>query len=567
MSATHDSTLADVRRSNADLQRERAELRRTLDERTHERDEALQREAATAEVLQVINSSPGNLALVFDAIIEQAVHLCGAAFGALFISQDEHFRAVAMRGGTEAWRDRMRTDGFRVSETPVSAPLVAGERFVHIADLAQIGHPMVQAAVASVGARTFLSVPLRKDDELRGMIVASRAEVRPYSDREIALLQNFAAQAIIAMENARLITETREALEQQTATAEVLQVINSSPGDLAPVFDAMLEKALRLCGAAFGMLGIYKGEDVYETVATRNAPPQLAELLSEPVYLGPETGMGRLVRGECFVHLHDAADDEVYRLGNPARRVLVDVAGARTYLAVPLRKGESFLGGFTIYRQEVRPFTDKQIALLQNFAAQAVIAMENARLLGELRTRTNDLEESLEYQTATSDVLKIISRADAKIEAVLDTLVRRASQVCEADQAVLHQLRDGLHYVVASFGFTPEYEEYVARNPIKPGRGTAIGRMSLESRVIHIDDVLQDREYTGSEFQRLAGFRTLLAVPLLREDAVIGSLLLTRLKVEPFSEKQIEQVRTFADQAAIANRERTAPGRTAPTHR
>jgi class 3 adenylate cyclase len=214
MSATHDSTLADVRRSNADLQRERAELRRTLDERTHERDEALQREAATAEVLQVINSSPGNLALVFDAIIEQAVHLCGAAFGALFISQDEHFRAVAMRGGTEAWRDRMRTDGFRVSETPVSAPLVAGERFVHIADLAQIGHPMVQAAVASVGARTFLSVPLRKDDELRGAIVASRAEVRPYSDKEIALLQNFAAQAVIAMENARLLDELRQRTEE-----------------------------------------------------------------------------------------------------------------------------------------------------------------------------------------------------------------------------------------------------------------------------------------------------------------------------------------------------------------
>jgi class 3 adenylate cyclase len=345
--------------------------------------------------------------------------------------------------------------------------------------------------------------------------------------------------------------ERNEALDQQTATAEVLGVINNSPGDLAPVFDAMLEKATRLCEAAFGLMSTYDGER-YHTVATHGVGPELAEYMRAPPHPDPESALGRIERGEDLVLYDDIADTDVYRKGDPRRRAIVDLGGAHSYAVIALRKDRKLLGIFAAYRREVRPFSEKQIALLQNFAAQAVIAMENARLITET-------QEALEQQTATaevlqviSDVLKIISRTDARIDAVLDTLVRRASHICGADQAVLHQLRDGLHYVVASFGFMPEYEEYVARNPIKPGRGTAIGRMSLESRVIHIDDVLQDTEYTGSEFQRLAGFRTLLAVPLLREDTVIGSLLLTRLKVEPFTEKQIEQARTFADQAAIA---------------
>jgi PAS domain S-box-containing protein len=273
---------------------------------------------------------------------------------------------------------------------------------------------------------------------------------------------------------------------------------------------------------------------------------------NNPPNYGPGTGPARMLAGERIVHHLDMMDEEAYRRGEQNRRALVDLGGARSAINVALVKDRTFLGFITLFRQEARPFSDKQIALVENFAAQAVIAMENARLLGELRERTDDLQESLEYQTATSDVLKVISRTDAKLEAVLDTLVRTAARICAADQGAIHQLRDGLHCVAASCGTTPDYRDYVARNPIKPGRSTAIGRMALERRVIHIEDALIDPEYTPNEFQRLGRFRTMLAVPLLREDAVIGSILLTRTRVEPFTERQIELVRTFADQAVIA---------------
>ena len=355
--------------------------------------EALEQQTATAEVLQVINSSPGALTPVFDAILEKAHSLCGVDYGSLQLYDGQHFRGVATRGLPKPLAELVRGP-HALEPSDANYGLLSGDRFCQISDLAEVvgrsaaPSPIAQLAVQLGGTRTLLFVPLRKDNALLGLISAARKVLRPFSDKEIARLENFAAQAVIAMENARLITETREALEQQTATAEVLGVINASPGDLTPVFDAMLEKAMRLCGADHGgSLNVFDGE-YFRTVATHGVPEAFAEVLRQPRRTGPQT---RFLDGERIVHILDSAA-EAPAGDNPVYRAAV-AAGIRTVLFVPLRNEQRLLGYITANRREVRPFSDKQIALLENFAAQAVIAMENARLIGELHERTDEVAE------------------------------------------------------------------------------------------------------------------------------------------------------------------------------
>jgi PAS domain S-box-containing protein len=388
-------------------------------------------------------------------------------------------------------------------------------------------------------------VPLRKDGALLGLFTIYRTEVRPFTDKQIALLQNFAAQAVIAMENARLITETREALEQQTATAEVLGVINSSPGDLAPVFDAILEKAHNLCDAPQGAMFLRDGEN-FRAVTTRGMPAPFVERLRQGI--GPDTPVPRpLVAGAPFTHIPDIGE-----IDHPVTRAAVSVAAARSVLGVPLRKSDELIGMIVAGRREVRPFTEKQIALLQNFAAQAVIAIENARLITETRERTRDLQQSLEYQTATSDVLKVISRSDADLGTVLENLVETVTRLCQADHGHLFR-RQGHHlHHIASFGIADEFRDYLEAHPFVPDRGTLVGRVALEHRIVDIEDAASDLEYVRSDFQQRGNLRTGLGVPLLREDALVGIILLWRSRVERFTEKQIALAGTFADQAVVA---------------
>src|SRR6516165_5306717 len=507
--------------------------------------EALEQQTATAEVLQVINSSPGDLAPVFDAILEKAHILCGADHGALQIYDGEFFRPAATRGLPEPFAGQLR-QGFRASGNPVGQALLAGERFVHIPDLVAT-HPELRAATELAGTRTLLSVPLRKDGALLGVIVAFRQEVHPYTDKQIALLENFAAQAVIAMENARLLTETREALEQQTATAEVLQVINSSPGTLGPVFDTVLEKAHRLCGVAFGALELYDGGKV-RAVALRGLSEPLAELLHQPHEPTPGSPLSRLLGGERIVQITDMAE-LAKRHPDDLRAQAGAEYGLRTVLFVPLRKDGALLGHITAGRlDEVRPFSDKQIALLQNFAAQAVIAMENARLLTETR-------EALDQQTATAEVLGVINSSPSDLAPVFDAMLDKATRLCEADFGVLLTYAED-HYRAAAFHNVPSAYVSALQEPIRPSAKMALGRIARGDLVAQIEDAAADEELLSHPTVRggveLAGFRTVLAVALRKDGALLGAITIHRQEARLFSDKQSALLQNFAAQAVIA---------------
>jgi serine phosphatase RsbU (regulator of sigma subunit)/GAF domain-containing protein len=529
-----------------------AELQRQLDERTAERDEALDQQTATAEVLHVINSSPGDLAPVFDAMLERAMRLCEAAFGHVWTYDGTFFRATALRGATKLYADVL--SGMPVLAPPGTAlgQIVAGAAYGHVTDVTRAegygeDNRAGRALIELGGARTLLGVPLRKDGVLLGAITTYRQEVRPFTNKQIALLQNFATQAVIAMENARLLTDMREALDQQAATVEVLGVINSSPGHLAPVFDAILERAMRLCDAAFGILWSHQGER-FHAAALLGVPPALAKFLSTPIERADSAALGDIARNRNYVHVADLAASESHR-ESPLRRATVVLGGARTGLAVPIVKDDAVIGIFVIYRQEVRLFADRQIALLQNFAAQAVIAMENARLISETH-------EALNQQIATAEVLQVINSSPGNLAPVFEAMVHKAIQLCDAASGTLWTY-DGKRFAPIAVGGASRLGEWFRQHgPTRAAPDTPGGRLLGGEGVVHIADVKQDAAYRAHpryrEMADIENCRTFVAVGLQKEEILRGMITVYRQEVRPFTGKQIALLQNFAAQAVIA---------------
>jgi GAF domain-containing protein len=505
--------------------------------------ESLERQTATSEVLGVISKSPGESSPVFDTILENATRICEAKFGTLFRYEDGKFLALARRNMPPAlaalaehgwFQPRPNTHLYRVMQT---------NQVSHTADYAAIAPDV--APVRLAGARSTVDVPMLKDGMLMGAISIYRQEVRPFTDKQIELLENFAAQAVIAIENARLLNELRqrttdltESLEQQTATSEVLRVISSSPGNLAPVFHAMLEKAIHICEAKFGVLFRFDGKG-FQLGAEVGASPKLGDFLRQRGSFQPAPG-GPLSRVLQTKHPSYTNDYAAEAPSSPA----VTLDGARSTVDVPMLKDGQLLGAISIYRQEVHPFTEKQIAILTSFAAQAVIAIENTRLLNELRQRTADLTESLEQQTATSEVLRVISTSPGDLEPVFRAMLENATRICEAEFGILFRF-DGTNFHPAAQFNTPAplLEEQTRRGPYRPLPGSHLDRVMQTKRVSHTADITAEPVHGMAA--TFGGARSLIIVPVLKDDALIGAIVIFRQEVRPFTDKQIALVQTF----------------------
>src|SRR5262245_55477129 len=533
-----------------------ADLRDQLNRRSRELDDALQQQLATSEILGIVRQSRADAQPALDAIVQSASRLCGAIFGVVYLYEDGRLRVGATENFTPAANTLLtqRQHLKRPERSHLAGRAILDRKIVHVPDVLE-DPEYSRELVLTGGFRAVLSVPLLRDDGAPlGALSAAKAEAEPFSERQIQLLKTFVEQAVIAIENARLLNELRqrtndlsESLEQQTATSEVLKVISSSPSELKPVFDAILENATRICEAKFGTMWLREG-DAFRVVALHNAPPAYEERrrnrLIHLVDFHPKSAFSRFLTTRQVTHISDIRMDQGYLDGAPTTVEVADAAGARTVLMVPMLKDNELVGSITIYRQEVRLFADTQIELVKNFANQAVIAIENTRLLNELR-------ESLQQQTATADVLKVISTSPGELEPVFQTMLENAVQVCEAKFGTLYRCDGKAFYRAAGYGTPAALNE--AQNKVGrflPEAGTLLDRVSQTRKVAQSPD--EQAEATLGLSAKYGGARSIIAVPMLKENELIGVIVIYRQEVRPFTDKQIEVVSNFAAQAVIA---------------
>jgi GAF domain-containing protein len=533
-----------------------------LDARNRGLTEALSRQTATGEILRVINSSPTDVDPVFKIILANANRLCDASFSVLWLWDGEALTAVAHENVSPPFADLLRTARPGAHRRNPLGVTVMDRTVVHVPDVETDPRfdPDEVPTYRLERARSILSVPMLREGTLVGVINAWRREPRPFTRAQIELLETFAAQAVIAIDNVRLFHELQarnrdlsDALERQTATSEILRVISGSPTDVQPVFEVILDSALRLCEAERGIVFTYDG-DTFVGVATRGLSAEAeVEFLTRRVRPGPHSGIGRMLADQRVVQIADVTDDIAYREGDPLRTRTVNLLGARTAAWLPLLKRDTVVGALVIYRCEVRPFTDQQLALVQTFADQAVIAIENVRLFNELQARNRELTEALEQQTATAEILRVISNSPTDVQPVFEAIAESAVRLCNGLFGSVYRFDGQLIHMVAQHNYPAVAIEASARLfPTRPGRHLFSARAILERRVVNVPDVLEDADYSAHELMRAAGFRSVLSVPMLQGGTPIGAITVWHAEVAPFAARHTALLQTFADQAVIA---------------